>query len=89
MHRVEVASRAQHELRRLAESDRRRISSALARLGEELRPSGSAKLKGNLYRLRVGPYRVIYAVSDREELVVALKIARREKDTYARLEDLF
>jgi len=47
------------------------------------------KLKGSLYRLRIGPYRVIYAVSDREELVVALKIARREKDTYARLEDLF
>jgi mRNA interferase RelE/StbE len=89
VHRVELASRAQRELNRVPESDRRRISAALARLAEDSRPSGTAKLKGNLYRLRIGPYRVIYAVSDREELVVALKIARREKDTYTRLEELF
>lgn len=89
MYRVELASRAQRELRRVPDSDRRRISGALARLAEEPRPIGSVKLKGPLYRLRVGPYRVIYAVSDHEESVVALKIARREKDTYTRLEELF
>lgn len=88
MYRVELASRAQRELRRVPESDRRRISGALVRLSEEPRPIGSVKLKGPLYRLRVGRYRVIYAVSDREESVVALKIARREKDTYTRLEEL-
>ena len=89
MHHIELASRAQRELRRLRELDRERIGAALARLAEEPRPSGSVKLKGALYRLRVGPYRIIYAVSDREKLVVALKIARREKDTYERLHDLF
>ena len=89
MYRVKLASRAQRELNRLPESDRRRISAALARLAEDPRPSGTAKLKGNLYRLRVGPHRVIYAVSDREEFVVALKMARREKNTYDRLEELF
>jgi len=89
VYRVELASRAQRELKRVPESDRERIAAAVASLAEEPRPSGSVKLKGSLYRLRIGPYRVIYAVSDREELVVALKIARREKDTYARLEDLF
>lgn len=88
MHRVELASRAQRELRRVRELDRERIDAALARLAEEPRPSGSVKLKGALYRLRVGPYRIIYTVSDREKLVVALKIARREKDTYERLDEL-
>ena len=88
MYRVELASRARRELRRVRESDRERIAAALARLAREPQPSGSLKLRGSLYRLRVGPYRIIYAVSDREEQVVALKIARREKDTYQRLEEL-
>ncbi len=89
MYRVEIASRAQRELRRVRESDRQRIGVALAKLAHEPRPAGSVKLKGPLYRLRVGSYRIIFAVSDREQQVVALKIARREKDTYERLEDLF
>ncbi len=89
MYRVELASRAQRELRRVRESDRERIGAALAMLAREPRPSGSVKLRGPLYRLRVGRYRIIYAVSDREEQVIALKIARRAKDTYERLDELF
>ncbi len=89
MYRVELASRAQRELRRVRESERERIGTALARLAREPRPSGSVKLRGPLYRLRVGSYRIIYAVSDREEQVIALKIARRAKDTYERFDELF
>ena len=88
MYRVELASRAQRELRRFPEAVRDRISAALARLASDPRPAGSVKLKGHLYRLRVGTYRVIYAVSDRDQRVIALKIARREKDTYDALEAL-
>ena len=88
MYSVELASRAQRELRRVSESDRTRIAAALTALEDEPRPGGAVKLKGALHRLRVGRYRIIYAVSDREKLVVALKIARREKDTYNRLEEL-
>ena len=89
MYRVELASRARRELKRLPESDNSRLTAALSRLAAEPRPAGAVKLKGPIHRLRVGPYRIIYAVSDREEKVVALKIARREKDTYDRLEELF
>ena len=89
MYRVELASRARRELKRLPESDADRLTAALSRLVGEPRPVGSVKLKGPLYRLRVGPYRIIYAVFDQDEKVVALKIARREKDTYERLEELF
>ena len=89
MYRVELASRAQRELERLREPDRGRIAAALAKLGRDPRPTGSVKLKGPLYRVRVGPYRIIYAVSDAEELVVAVKVARREKDTYDDIDTLF
>lgn len=46
------------------------------------------KLKGPLHRLRLGPYRIIYSISDRDETVIVLKVARREKDTYDKLDDL-
>ena len=39
--------------------------------------------------LRVGAFRIIYAIFDRDGLVLVGKIARREKDTYDRLEELF
>ena len=42
-----------------------------------------------MYRLRVGPLRIIYAVFDRDQLVLVGKITRREKDTYERLDELF
>jgi mRNA-degrading endonuclease RelE of RelBE toxin-antitoxin system len=75
VYRVELASRAQRELERLREPDPR--------------PPGSVKLKGPLFRVRVGPFRIIYAVSDTDELVLALKVARREKDTYDDIDALF
>ena len=89
MYRVELAPRARRELRRVGEPDKSRLATALSKLAREPRPAGSLKLKGPIYRLRVGSYRIIYAVSDHQQTVVALKIARREKDTYKRLDELF
>jgi mRNA interferase RelE/StbE len=89
VYRIELASRAQRELERLREPDRGRIAAALARLAHDPRPPGSVNLKGHLHRVRVGPYRIIYAVSEADELVVAVKIARREKDTYDDIDTLF
>ena len=89
MYRVELKPRAQRELDRLSGADQGRILAALLGLGDEPRPNQSAKLSGPVYRLRVGPFRVIYAIFDRDQLVLVGKIARRQKDTYERLEELF
>lgn len=35
-----------------------------------------------LWRLRVGDYRIIYGVFDRERLVKIVRVARRREDTY-------
>jgi mRNA interferase RelE/StbE len=88
VYRVELAQRARRELRRVEGRDRERIVAALSKLAAQPRPGGALKLKGPIHRLRVGRYRIIYAVFDRDEVVVALKIARREKDTYDRLDEL-
>ncbi len=89
MYRVELKPRAQREFDRLPRSDQVRLGAALTKLADEPRSKQSIKLSGSMYRLRAGPFRIIYAVFDRDRLVLVGKIARREKDTYDRLEELF
>ena len=61
----------------------KRVDSAILGLGENPRPHGSKKLKGhaNLYRTRVGDWRIIYEVSDaRRE--IEIQIVANRKDVY-------
>ena len=89
MYQVELKPRAQRELNRLPRGDQVRILTALAMLADEPRPRQSIKLVGVVHRARVGPFRIIYAIFDRDELVLVGKIARRREDTYDRLQELF
>ena len=52
-------------------------------LGEEPHPPGSRKLTGydDVFRVRVGVYRIIYSVSGRRLVIIMLKIGHR-KDIY-------
>ncbi len=52
-------------------------------LGADPHPPGSRKLTGHddVYRVRVGPYRVIYSVARRQLIVIILKLGHR-KDVY-------
>lgn len=58
-------------------------------LGDDPRPSGCRQLLGDIYRIRVGAYRVIYKIDDQHKQVVGGKVARRREDTYRVIEDLF
>ena len=59
-------------------ADRRRIIERIASLANDPRPPGSQKLSGNeRFRLRQGPYRLIYAIEDDELLVYVVKIGHR------------
>lgn len=64
-----------------------RVLRAIANLAENPRPLRARKLRGtsDLYRIRVGRYRVIYWIDDEERLVVITKIAKRDESTYHRL----
>jgi mRNA interferase RelE/StbE len=63
--------------------DRQRIVTRVRSLARDPKPFGSEKLSGkeNLYRLRVGRYRVVYSVSDEELVVVIVRVGHR-KDVY-------
>ena len=89
MYQLELTSRAQRELDNLPAQDLARIVAALQRLGGDPRPFGSKKLGASIYRIRVGKWRIIYAVFDKDNLIIVGKIARRSKNTYQRMGNLF
>lgn len=63
--------------------DRKRIVTRIRSLARDPRPFGSEKLsgKGDLYRIRVGRYRVVYSVGDPELVVLVVRVGHR-KDVY-------
>lgn len=56
---------------------------AVLSLGDNPRPAGYIKLKGSdqLFRIRVGPYRIIYTIMDDKLIVLVLEMGDR-KDIY-------
>lgn len=75
---------AAREFRRLHGSLRERIRSAIDGLAMDPRPAGVVKLAGrDDYRVRVGDYRVVYAVDDDDERVLVARIAHR-REVYRR-----
>ncbi len=61
-----------------------RIAAAIEALADEPRPHGVVKLAGrDDFRIRVGDYRIVYAVDDAERVVLVARIAHR-RDVYRR-----
>ncbi len=89
MYEVELTLRARREFDKLSLSDKEHIEVVLERLSANPRPSGIRKIHGNIYRSRIGDWRVIYAVFDKDNLVLVGRIVRRSEDTYDRIKDLF
>jgi len=58
-------------------------------LADDPRPPGVVQLEQDIYRLRVGDYRVIYKVLDEERIILIGRIARRSESTYRNLRRLF
>lgn len=60
---------------------RRRIVDTIQTLAVDPRPSACKKLAGReaAYRLRVGDYRIVYTVNDREIIVEIIKIGHRRE----------
>ena len=78
---VELSNRAKRELAALSANLQTRIVTALRKLEANHRPSGVSKLEGgeNVYRLRVGDYRVLYEVHDTNLVVLVVKVGHRRE----------
>jgi len=89
VYRLEVTKPTQRELDKLSDKELERIVPAVRSLGENPRPRGSKKIRRNIHRIRVGDWRIIYAVFDKDKLVIVGKVARRSERTYDKLDEMF
>ena len=89
MYTVKLKPRAQRELDSVPQERLLTIAQALQSLEQNPRPPGTIKLWDAVYRIRIGQWRVIYQIRDREQTVVIGKITRRSERTYRDIRDLF
>jgi mRNA interferase RelE/StbE len=77
---IEISETAEKQLKKLQRGDQRRVVRAIVALADEPHPRGSRKLSGynDVFRIRVGRYRVIYSVSGNRLIVIILKIGHRK-----------
>ncbi len=79
---IEILRVAQKQLAKIDRAQQQRIVDAIRLLAADPRPSGCKKLTGRTaWRIRVGPYRVIYEIHDDVLLILVVTIGNR-KDVY-------
>ncbi len=74
---------AQREIESLNDRLLERIFPRIESLQEHPRPTGCKKLRGykDLWRIRIGDYRVIYSIDDAKKALEILRV-RHRKDVY-------
>ena len=77
--KIIIHRKAENILKRLDGDALNRVRQSIRDLGVEPRPMGCKKLTGyeDLYRVRVGDWRIIYAIQDDRLIVLVLEIATR------------
>lgn len=88
-YKIELSPASQRQLKKLPKQLQFTIIQKLEDLKNIPLPGGIKKLSGidNLYRLRIGNYRVIYQVEHKILLILVLKIGDR-KEVYDNLKSL-
>ena len=83
LYRIVLAHSAQKELEDLDPPIIQRLFPKLENLVNNPRPLGCVKLKGSrdLWRIRIGEYRAIYSIDDKNRVVDIICI-RHRKDVY-------
>ncbi len=79
-YKLRIKKSAAKELEAISrKSDRKRIVSRIEALADNPRPDGCKKLSGSeRYRIRQGPYRIVYAIEDEQLIVYIIKIGDRK-----------
>ena len=81
MYAVTFAGSALKDLEKLDDSLVKRIFPKIENLAGHPRPSGCLKLQGHndFWRIRIGDYRVVYAVDDKKRVVDIVKVGHRQE----------
>ena len=80
-YKLTIGSRAAKELSTLSAAVAQRVDAAIVGLGSDPRPHGAKKLKGGrqLWRIRVGDYRIVYSIDDDQSVVDVIGVPHRSK----------
>jgi len=83
MYELRLVRSARKELEALPDAILARVARQLDALQTTSRPHGCKKLRGttDLWRVRVGDYRIIYYVDDRTQ-IIEVRAIRDRKDAY-------
>ena len=84
IYKIEIKKSVLKTLRRLDRQILDKVKKSIDKLAHDPRPFGYKKLvdEEGLYRIRVGNYRIIYEIHDQILLIVVLRVAKRNEDTY-------
>ena len=82
-YRIEVPATAEKQIRKLGKADQLRVLRAVQTLAADPYPAGARRLHGyeDVFRIRVGTFRILYSVAARVLVVIVLKVGHR-KDLY-------
>lgn len=80
-YKIKLSRTAEKDLEKLPQNILKQIDKALIKLSSNPRPQNAKKLKGldNLYRLRVGDYRIVYIVEDNILIVLLVRVLHRNE----------
>ncbi|MEK6946410.1 MAG: type II toxin-antitoxin system RelE/ParE family toxin [Nanoarchaeota archaeon] len=83
MHSVELSQKAQKFLEKLDKHIRDRVEERLKKLGEEPVPSDAKFIyrdnEDKVFRYRIGDFRALYKLKDKEKIVLIAKIDKRPR----------
>lgn len=83
MFSVELSQKSQKFLDKLDKHIRERVEERLRKLGEEPMPSDAKFITreggDKIFRYRIGDYRALYKVKDKEKIVLIAKIDKRPR----------
>lgn len=79
--RIFYPDRTAAQIRKLDRQIMRRVLDRIERLALDPRAPGSVRLEGHsdLYRVRVGDYRIVYRIDDAREMIEITVVAHRRE----------
>ena len=83
MYKVDIGPKAGRFIRKQDTPIQQQLIRKLRELEQDPRPAGCKRLQGNknLYRVRMGDYRIIYTIKDNQLVVLVIQIGHR-RDVY-------
>ena len=82
-HKIEISATAEKQLAALERDAQVRVVNAIRKLSENPRPRGCRKLRdySDVFRIRVGVFRILYSIEQARLLILVLKSGHR-RDVY-------